>query len=150
MGTIESAAITMLSRGAFRMSRVARLRAAYADIQKSIDKAPSSTPTVDFAKWKAQIKTPGVVEDFEAAYGKLSVPAMEDTFSAEVDATFATAISKATELGNASEARIKELEAQLEELNNRRDWSEVTVEEELANNPEIAAEIEKEIEENKW
>jgi hypothetical protein len=131
-------------------AELAMLRATYADIQKSVDKAPSSTPTVDFAKWKTQIKTPGVVDDFQAAYNKLSVPAMEDTFSADVDATFATAISKATELGDASEARIKELEAQLEELNNRRDCSEVTVEEELANNPEIAAEIEKEIEENKW
>merc|ERR1711998_85867 len=160
-----------MMRGAFRASRVARLdwaalsgkvtsdagkaelnalRAVYSDLLKQVDSAPATTPTIDWAKWKATIKTPGVVDEFQAAYSKLNVPEMEDTFTAGVEDKFASAISNANELAAASEARIKELEAQLAELNNRRDWSEVTVEEELANNPELAAEIEKEIEDNKW
>jgi hypothetical protein len=126
------------------------LRAAYSDIVKSVDSAPSSTPSIDWAKWKATIKTPGVVEAFESSYSKLSIPAMEDTFTAEVESKFADALTKAEGLAASSEARIKELEAELAKLNNRRDWSEVTVEEELANNPEIAAEIEDEIQNNRW
>merc|ERR1711918_309056 len=70
--------------------------------------------------------------------------------SAEVDSKFAAAIEKAEGFAASSEARIKELEAELNALNNRKNWSEVTVEEELANNPEIAAEIEHEIANNKW
>merc|ERR1711988_1677211 len=153
-------------RGALRSTRVARLdwgalsskvtsdagkaelnalRAQYAEIVKACDSVPDKTPTVNWAKWKATIKTPGVVEGFEQAFSKLSIPKMEDTFSAEVDAKFAGAIAQAEERAAASEVRIKELEDQLAELNNRKDWSEVTVEEELANNPEIAAEIEDEI-----
>ena len=59
-------------------------------------------------------------------------------------------ITAAEGLAAKSTARIEELNAKLEELDNRVDWSDVTVEEELAKNPEIAAEIEAEIEDNKW
>merc|ERR1712046_251895 len=159
--------VAAMIRGALRSTRVARLdwaalsskvtsdagkaelaslRAAYSDIVKAVDSAPA----IDWAKWKATIKTPGVVDGFEAAYGKLSTPAMADTYSAEVDSKFAAAIEKAEGFAASSEARIKELEAELNALNNRKNWSEVTVEEELANNPEIAAEIEHEIANNKW
>jgi len=126
------------------------LRATYSEIQKSVASAPSSTPSVDWAKWKSTIKTPGVVEGFEKAFAGVNVPQMEDSFSAEMDAKFATAISNAEGLAASSTARIAELEAQLDELDNAKNWSEVTVEEELAANPEIAAEIEAEIEQNKW
>jgi len=159
------------TRGVFRATRVARLdwaalsgkvtsdagkaelnalRAVYADIAKAVDQAPATAPQIDWAKWSATIKTPGVVDEFKAAYEKLSVPEMEDTFSAEMDSKFATAIAAAGAHAEASTARMAELEAQLAELAERREWSEVTVEEELANNPEIAAEIEEEIATNKW
>merc|ERR1712100_213997 len=111
-------------------------------IQKSVAKAPTETPTIDWAKWKATIKTPGVVDGFEKGFAGVNVPQM--------DATFATAISAAEGLAASSTSRIAELEAQLAELDNAKDWSEVTVEEDLAANPEIAAEIESEIEQNKW
>merc|ERR1712216_1049298 len=161
---------TMLSRGVFRCTAVARLdwaalsqkvtsdagkaelnalRATYSEI-KAVDSAPAAPPAIDWAKWESTIKTPGIVVDFKAAYSKLSVPAMEDTFTAGVEEKFGEAIKSAEVAAAASEARIKELEAELADLNNRRDWSEVTVEEELANNPAIAAEIEDEIANNKW
>merc|ERR1711904_758445 len=163
--------VTMLSRGVFRSTRVVRLdwsalsqkvtsdagkaelnalRATYSEITKAVDSAPAAPPAIDWAKWESTIKTPGIVADFKAAYSKLSVPAMEDTFTAGVEEKFGEAIKSAEVAASASEARIKELEAELAGLNNRRDWSEVTVEEELANNPAIAAEIEDEIANNKW
>merc|ERR1711908_154073 len=83
-------------------------------------------------------------------YSKLSVPAMADTFSADVDAKFAAAIEGAEGAVSASEVRIKELEEQLAALDNRPNWSDVTIEEELAKSPEIAAEIEEEISQQKW
>merc|ERR1712216_85789 len=85
-----------MMRGALRSSRVVRLdwvalgnkvtsdagklelanlRAAYSEIVKTTSSAPATTPQVDWAKWKATIKTPGVVDDFQAAFGKLSAPA---------------------------------------------------------------------------
>jgi len=126
------------------------LRAAYADVVKTVDAAPSTTPTVDWAKWSATIKTPGIVDEFKAAYEKLSVPQLEDTFTADVNSTFESAIAAAEVHAAASTTRIVELEAMLVEVENRKDWTEVTVDEELAKNPEIAAEIEEEIESNKW
>merc|ERR1712086_498707 len=108
---------------------LANLRTTYSEIVKATASAPSSTPEVDWAKWSSTIKTPGVVDGFKAAYGKLAVPQMEDTFSAKVDAAFAAAISNAETLASASESRIKELEEQLAALDNAKDWSEVTVEE---------------------
>merc|ERR1711998_769783 len=103
------------------------LRSQYGEILKAVDSAPKTTPTINWAHWKAAIKTPGVVEGFEQALSKIDVAPMEDTFSAEVDAKFGAAIEKAHVLADASETRIKELEAQLAELNNAKDWSEVTV-----------------------
>merc|ERR1711939_333069 len=107
-----------MMRGALRSSRVVRLdwvalgnlRAAYSEIVKTTSSAPATTPQVDWAKWKATIKTPGVVDDFQAAFSKLSVPAMEDTFTAKVEADFAAALSTAEGLASTSESRIKELE----------------------------------------
>merc|ERR1711998_631038 len=113
MGATRS---VMFSRGVFRATRAARmdwvalsskvtsdagknelasLRAAYADVVKAVDSAPTTTPTVDWAKWQATIKTPGIVDEFKAAYEKLSVPALEDTFTVEVESKFAEAIKNA-------------------------------------------------------
>merc|ERR1712196_526615 len=122
----------------------------YAELTKAADAAPEKPHSIDWAKWEKQIKTPGVVAEFKEAYSKLSIPAMEDTFTAGLESKFAAALESAEAAASASEARIKELEGELAKLNNRRDWSEVTIEEELAANPEIAAEIEAEIKDNKW
>merc|ERR1712070_1331360 len=128
-------------------AELAALRGVYSELAKASNDAPSSTPVIDWAKWSKAIKTPGVVDEFKSAYGKLSVPAMADTFSADVGAKFAAAIEGAA---SASEVRIKELEEQLAALDNRPNWSDVTIEEELAKSPEIAAEIEEEISQQKW
>ena len=62
------------------------------EIQKSVAAAPTSTPVVDWGKWNATIKTPGVVDGFEKAFAGINVPQMEDTFSSEMDAKFASAV----------------------------------------------------------
>merc|ERR1712070_1236700 len=131
--------LKMLSRGVFRASRVARLdwaalsskitsdqgkaelnalRATYSEITKAVDSAPATTHTIDWAKWSQTIKTPGIVDEFNAAHAKLSVPAMEDTFTADVEAKFGEAIKSAEVAAASSEARIKELEAELDLLDN--------------------------------
>lgn len=74
----------------YHLALDSRLR--FPEIVKTTSSAPATTPQVDWAKWKATIKTPGVVDDFQAAFGKLSVPAMEDTFTAKVEADFAAAV----------------------------------------------------------
>merc|ERR1712196_429994 len=101
----------------------------YAELTKAADAAPEKPHSIDWAKWEKQIKTPGVVAEFKEAYSKLSIPAMEDTFTAGLESKFAAALESAEAAASASEARI---------------------EEELAANPEIAAEIEAEIKDNKW
>merc|ERR1712167_525589 len=140
MGISESRRAEMLSRGVFRGTRVVRLDWA----------ALSQKVTSDAGKAELNALRATYSEITKAAYSKLSVSAMEDTFTAGVEEKFGEAIKSAEVAAAASEARIKELEAELADLNNRRDWSEVTVEEELANNPAIAAEIEDEIANNKW
>jgi len=139
------------SRGAFRSTRVVRLdwaalsgkvtsdagkaelaalRATYSDIIKACDSAPATTPTIDWDKWEATIKTPGVVAGFKESFGKLDIAPMEDTFTAKIDAKFAESMENANTLAAASEARIKELEAELAVLDEKPLWSDVTVEEE--------------------
>merc|ERR1711918_253809 len=75
--------VAAMIRGALRSTRVLRLdwaalsskvtsdsgkaelnalRAAYSDIVKQVDSAPATPPTIDWAKWKATIKTPGIVD----------------------------------------------------------------------------------------
>merc|ERR1711981_45753 len=126
------------------------LRSTYQELTKAADSAPDTPHVIDWAKWEKAIKTPGVVSEFKEAYSKLSISAMEDTYTAGIEAKFSEAIAQAETAASASEARIKELEEELAKLNNRKDWSEVTVEEELAANPALAAEIEAEIKDHHW
>lgn len=49
-----------------------------------------------------------------------------------------------------SSKRIGELNAQLSSLRGGKPFSEITIDEELAANPELAASIKKDIEEHKW
>merc|ERR1712167_15468 len=78
------------------------LRSQYSEILKAVDAAPEKTPTIDWAHWKATIKTPGVVDGFQQALTKVNVAPMEDTFSANIESTFATAISEASVLADKS------------------------------------------------
>ena len=64
-----------------------------ADIIKACDSAPATTPTIDWDKWEATIKTPGVVAGFKESFGKLDIAPMEDTFTAKIDAKFAESVS---------------------------------------------------------
>ena len=63
-----------------------------AEIQKAVSSAPASVTAVNWAKWKGEIKTPGVVDGFEKAFAGINVAPLEDTFSAEMDAKFASAV----------------------------------------------------------
>jgi hypothetical protein len=59
-------------------------------------------------------------------------------------------LEKAKLAADESSKRIGELNAQLSSLRGGKPFSEITIDEELAANPELAASIKKDIEEHKW
>ena len=127
------------------------MRGEIAEINKSLDAVPDGPASVDWAHWKSRIQTPGAVDQFEAAFNSLQVPTLQDTSTAELTSKFNTAIAAAEGTAAASEVRIKELEAELEALTAAKaDLYNKTVGAELAENPELAAEIDAEIADNYW
>merc|ERR1711934_235348 len=127
------------------------LRAEITEINKALDSVPDGVASVDFGYWKQKIQTPGAVEQFESAFNALQTPTLQDTFTSELSSRFESAIAAAEVQAAASEARIEELKAELESLAvAKAELYNKTVDESLAENPELEAEIEAEIADNYW
>eukprot|EP00656_Telonema_subtile_P020240 TRINITY_DN2138_c0_g1_i1.p1 TRINITY_DN2138_c0_g1~~TRINITY_DN2138_c0_g1_i1.p1 ORF type:complete len:207 (-),score=63.64 TRINITY_DN2138_c0_g1_i1:192-812(-) len=132
-------------------AELASLRMEIMEVNKALDKIPSGDASVDFAYWKTKIQTPGAVDQFEKAFNGLQVPVLEDTFTAALTSKFDAVIATAQEHAETSEARIKALEAEVEDVQAQKGaLRNVSVEAHLAAVPELAAEIEAEIENNEW
>eukprot|EP00658_Telonema_sp_P-2_P076044 TRINITY_DN65_c0_g1_i1.p2 TRINITY_DN65_c0_g1~~TRINITY_DN65_c0_g1_i1.p2 ORF type:complete len:169 (+),score=55.43 TRINITY_DN65_c0_g1_i1:128-634(+) len=148
---LDWAAITSKVSTDSGRAELARLRSEIADINKALDSVPAGEASVDFDAWRARIQTPGAVDAFEKAFAGLQVPVLEDTFSAALGTKFDAAIADAETHARNSENRITELEAEIEAVQAQKlNIGDVSVEDTLAANPDIAAEIEAELAENNW
>merc|ERR1711934_893897 len=132
-------------------AELAALRGEISEINKSLDSVPDGVASVDWAHWKSRIQTPGAVDQFEAAFNSLQVPTLQDTFTAELTSKFNAAIAAAEDQAVNAQAQIARLEQELVDLQAAKDdLYNKTVEDELAANPELEAEIEGEIADNYW
>eukprot|EP00693_Jakoba_libera_P002467 EC692327.1.p1 GENE.EC692327.1~~EC692327.1.p1 ORF type:complete len:208 (+),score=93.63 EC692327.1:66-626(+) len=106
--------------------------------------------SVDFDHYRKVIQTEGLVDAFQSALSNAKLPEIQDTFTAEAEAVFTELIAQAKALSDESTSRVNELQGLLDNLRARKDISEITIEEALAEDPKLAAEINQEIEEERW
>jgi IS4 transposase len=127
---------------------------------RSIDAMAAETKKplkeIDFADYRAKIRSPGLVDNVEAAFKKAEkeMDAMKMDISkmvADSDAKFAAIIKQAEEMKVSSAAAKVELQKELDACRaEKAAFVDLTIEDELKKHPEIAAEIEKEIDQNEW
>ncbi|GMH44316.1 hypothetical protein BSKO_12250 [Bryopsis sp. KO-2023] len=112
------------------------------------EEAAKKQVTIDWAAWKSKLN-PEMVSKYEATYAEIAKDSLEPTSDfdqASWNSSFDAVIAKAKQLEKDSEARIKVLEKELTEIHAEMKRVEtVTVDEELAENPEMAKEIDEEI-----
>lgn len=65
---------------------------------RQLNSGKTEVPAIDWDHYKSVIKTPGVVEEFQAAFAASSIAPMENTFSSEVASSKSEMTAAAGEL----------------------------------------------------
>jgi len=118
------------------------------------DKMRVTPVDLDWAHWRNEIATPGVVDQLKAEWESLPVPDVEGQkkdLEMELNSLFAPFLEKATEL----EKEAEELHAWALQEAEKVDMQianlpSLTVEEYLDMNPDVKARVNQEIEEHQW
>ena len=128
---------------------LANLRNTMVELERaagSVDKG--ATP--DWAKWKQQLD-PKIVDGFQKVYASMKVPAYEDKELENVKQRFKVIVQQAEALSASSVKRAEEIKKELKELEKEQErLMTTTVDEELANNPELGKEIDSTNEKNSF
>ena len=131
-------------------SDVARLRDLYGEINAEQKKYGEEPAAIDFDAYRESINTPGLVDEFEKAYSALAFPTYPNESAPASMAAFDTILENAAATTDASAARLAELEGMISEAESTKTTADTTVEEVLNRYPEIAKEIDQEVEEHQW
>lgn len=129
---------------------VARLRDLVGEIQAEHQKFSGSPAPIDFDAYRSSINTPGLVDQFEAAYNSLSFPTYANESAASALADFDAVLATAESATSASAARLAVLEGMITSAETTKTSADTTVEEVLARHPEIGEEIDEEIKKHEW
>jgi len=115
------------------------------DIKQKLGDLAQDPPPIDWGTWKKDLD-PELVKTFEQAFKTMPVPKYEDKEVAALDQQFAAIVQQAGELAAHSEARMKELEAELKSVQSEKDKiGKITVDELLASDPATAKAIDEDI-----
>merc|ERR1711998_115110 len=124
------------------------LRSAHSELFDKLSSVPDAPKDIDWEYWSTTIKTPGVVDGYKAAYSKIKFDALENPHIKEFDSSLGEMMKLAKAEEADADARIGELEAQLEALLTAVPTEDLTTADFLASNPAIKEEIDKELEEH--
>ncbi|XP_001369625.1 ATP synthase subunit d, mitochondrial [Monodelphis domestica] len=83
---------------------------------------------INWAFYKQNVAKPGLVEDFEKKFNDLKIPIPEDKFTSLVDAEEKEDVKIGAEFVKASNARIVELQKELEKIRNIIPFEQMTIE----------------------
>lgn len=129
---------------------LAALKSTFYDIKSKYEALAKPVAPIDWEGYKQKLD-PQLVEMFKKAYDTTPYPDYPSTDVEEARAVFAELEKEGLEIEEAAKKRMKEIQAEITKLQAEQERLTVmTIDEALAEDPELAAEIDKEISEGKW
>lgn len=123
---------------------ITTLRSTYTDIKTRLETLAKDPEAINWGRWRKDID-PALVDGFKNAFDSMKLPEYEGTEVADAAAQFSSLIKEAEALVAHSEQRSKEIETELQNISRDKERiSTTTVDEELANDPALAEEVDKE------
>jgi len=117
------------------------LRSSFEASSSAMNALPSALESIDWDSYKAKVGDPSLVDAFKAQYAGLTIPYPVDTKSAGINAQQAEFKTEMAEYLTGSEERIAKFSASLAALHAEKPLADMTVEEYLADKPELRASI---------
>ena len=118
--------------------------------QARLSAYPDQLQPIDWSYYKDSIKRPGLVEDFEKQYAALKVPYPPDTFSKELTEKFERAEKMSLDAIKESKETLERLTKELETIKAQKPIEEMTVDEYLADKPELKKKIDEDTYNYNW
>lgn len=124
---------------------VTSLRSAYGDIKQRLETLAKDPTPIDWNTWRKDID-PKLVDGFKNAFDSMKLPEYEGTEVQDAAAQFESLLKEAEALVAHSEQRAKEIQATLQDIaRDKERIATATVDEELANDPKLAEEVDREV-----
>ncbi|PSC76047.1 ATP synthase subunit mitochondrial [Micractinium conductrix] len=127
---------------------LASLRTTYADVAGKLKGMAKPQPAINWEQWGKDMD-PKLVLQFKSAYESMKLPKYDGKDVEEAQAKFTALMSEAEALVGASQSRIAEIKGELAAIQKEKERLDTTtIDEELAANPELAKEIDEELQKN--
>merc|ERR1712241_538004 len=108
---------------------------------RAVNSLPEAAPKIDFAIYKSKIAVPGMVDEFQKKYEALQVPYPKDNASAALDSQLAAKKAEYTKFVAASEAKIAEIQTELDKWEKMRPFTDMTIEELARQAPHVLGKL---------
>jgi len=126
------------------------LRNRYENLRTNMESLPEKAHDIDWYYYSKTISKAGLVDSFRKQYESLKVPYPKDTESANIEAhKQAMEVEIKAEIAQAKQ-RAVELEGELNKLKAEKSYEDMTIDEYLADKPELKAYIEDDIKNQRW
>ena len=127
-----------------------QFRGTYEKTLARVNAYPETPQPIEWDQYKKNISLPGFVEEFQKQYEALKIPYPADT-SGDKLADFQKEIeSQAKEAISQSKLKAAELQKELDKIKAEKPFEEMTIDEYLANKPEIREEAMRDAYNHKW
>merc|ERR1711990_448602 len=108
---------------------------------RAVNSHPEAAPKIDFDAYRSKIAVAGMVDDFQKKYEALVIPYPKDNATAALDAQLAAKKAEYTKFVAESEAKVAEIQTELDKWEKMRPFTEMTVEELARQAPQLMGKL---------
>merc|ERR1711936_51748 len=108
---------------------------------RAVNSLPEAAPKIDFATYKSKIAVPGMVDEFQKKYEALQIPYPKDNASSALDSQLVAKKAEYEKFVAASEAKIAEIQTELDKWEKMRPFTEMTQEELARQAPHLLGQL---------
>lgn len=125
-------------------------RGKYESSKARMNAYPEQPQPIDWSFYKSNIAKPGFVEEFEKKFNSLEVPYPKDTASSRLAERQKEIEEQSQEAIKNSKAEAARLKQELHNLQSEKPYEEMTIDEYLADKPELREQIQKDTDNYIW